>query len=259
MFLKGLGHEIELNYLKKSIVLVLNNQCCGSGIFIPDPGSCFLPILDPGSKNSNKREGWKQICCHTFICIHKFHIIENYFIEILKKKIWANFQRNKKLFTQKIVTKLSKIWVWDPGSGKNLFRIQDPGSRGQKSTGSRIRIRNTAKYLNSSSSSSSFIYTTTGWSTGVATFQVFYATAIYITCIRLITVQCIGRYEWILPSHPVLSRYFLFHLFQCLMQVKECYSLLLHTVSRLYDDCWVMSAFFQSCRGRGTLSPLVSL
>jgi hypothetical protein len=32
------------------------------------------------------------------------------------------------LFTQKIfVTKLSKIWVWDPGSGKNLFRIPDPG------------------------------------------------------------------------------------------------------------------------------------
>jgi hypothetical protein len=35
----------------------------------------------------------------------------------------------------------SKIWVWDPGSGKNLFRIADPGSgpRGQKGTGSRIR------------------------------------------------------------------------------------------------------------------------
>jgi hypothetical protein len=35
------------------------------------------------------------------------------------------------LLTQKIVTKLSKIWIWDPGSGirdpgsgKNLFRIQ---------------------------------------------------------------------------------------------------------------------------------------
>jgi hypothetical protein len=47
------------------------------------------------------------------------------------------------IFTQKIVTKLSKISVWDPGSGKNLFRIPDPGSRGLKSTGSRIRIRNT--------------------------------------------------------------------------------------------------------------------
>jgi hypothetical protein len=34
--------------------------------------------------------------------------------------------------------------IRDPGSGKNLFRIPDLGSRGQKGTGSRIRIRNTA-------------------------------------------------------------------------------------------------------------------
>jgi hypothetical protein len=43
----------------------------------------------------------------------------------------ANFQRIIELFTQSTVTMLSKIWVWDPGS------------RGQKATGSRIRIRNT--------------------------------------------------------------------------------------------------------------------
>jgi hypothetical protein len=67
---------------------------------------------------------------------------------VLKKKIWANFQRIIELFTPKIVNKLSKIWVWDPGSGKNLFRIPDPGSRGQKVTGSRIRIRNTEKQKN---------------------------------------------------------------------------------------------------------------
>jgi hypothetical protein len=39
----------------------------------------------------------------------------------------AHFQRIIELFTQKIVTKLSNIWVWDPGSGKNLFRIPAPG------------------------------------------------------------------------------------------------------------------------------------
>jgi hypothetical protein len=67
---------------------------------------------------------------------------------MLKKKIWANFQRIIELFTQKIVTKLSKIWLGDPGS-----EIRDPektysGSRiqGQKGTGSRIQIRNTEKY-----------------------------------------------------------------------------------------------------------------
>ncbi len=42
---------------------------------------------------------------------------------MLKKKIWAFFQRIIELFTQKLVSKLSKIWVWDPGSG-----IRDPGS-----------------------------------------------------------------------------------------------------------------------------------
>jgi hypothetical protein len=46
---------------------------------------------------------------------------------MLKKIFWANFQRIMKLFTQKIVNKLSKIWAWDPGSGKNLLRIPDPG------------------------------------------------------------------------------------------------------------------------------------
>jgi hypothetical protein len=64
---------------------------------------------------------------------------------MLNKKIWATFTRIIGLFTQKIVTKLSKIWVWDPGSqigdpgpGENLFRIPDPVSRGQKGTGSWI-------------------------------------------------------------------------------------------------------------------------
>ncbi len=70
-------------------------------------GSWFLPIPDLGSKNSNKREGWKNICCRTFFCSHKFHKIENYFIfKMLKKKNWANFQRIIEPFTQKIVTKL---------------------------------------------------------------------------------------------------------------------------------------------------------
>ncbi len=109
----------------------IQSQRCGSGMFIPDPGSWFLPIPipDPRSKNSSKREGWKKICCHTFFCSHKFHLIENYFIfEMLKKNIWANFQRIIKLFTQKIVTMLSKLSVWDPGSGKNYSgsRIQGP-------------------------------------------------------------------------------------------------------------------------------------
>jgi hypothetical protein len=48
----------------------------------------------------------------------------------------ANFQRIIELFAQKIVTKLSKVWVWDPGSGKNLFRIPDPGVKNAPDPGS---------------------------------------------------------------------------------------------------------------------------
>ncbi len=63
-----------------------------------------------------------------------------YIFEVLKKKNWANFQRKIELFIQKIVTKLSKTWVWDPGprSGirKNLFRIPDPGVKKAPDPGS---------------------------------------------------------------------------------------------------------------------------
>jgi hypothetical protein len=77
--------------------------------------------------------------------------MENYInFEMLKKKKLGDFQRIIELFTQKIVTKLSKIWVWDPGSeiwdpgsGKNL-QIPDPGVKKAPVPGSQIRIRNTA-------------------------------------------------------------------------------------------------------------------
>ncbi len=52
----------------------------------------------------------------------------------------ANIQRIFELFTQKIVNKLSKIWIWDPGSD-----IRDPektysGSRIQGSKRHRIPV-----------------------------------------------------------------------------------------------------------------------
>ncbi len=53
---------------------------------------------------------------------------------MLERKIWANFQRIIELLTQKIVTMLSKMWVWDPGKtysgsrikGSKRHRIPDP-------------------------------------------------------------------------------------------------------------------------------------
>ena len=85
---------------------------------VADPG-CLTRILiftHPGSripdpKTGTKERGEKKIFCHTFLCSHKFHKIVNYYsFEVLKKNIWANFQRNIELFTKKIVKKLVKIW-----------------------------------------------------------------------------------------------------------------------------------------------------
>ena len=97
-------------------VLAIKIQCCGSGMFILNPGSRFLPIPDPGSRIQKQqlKRGVKKICCHTFFWSHKFH---------------------------KIVTKLSKIWVWDSGSKirdpeKNLLRIPDPGVKKAPDPGS---------------------------------------------------------------------------------------------------------------------------
>ncbi len=133
------------------------------GSRIPDLGS---RIPDPGSKNSNKRKRWKKIRCQTFYVATKFNKIVNYFsFEVLKKKIWANFQRIIQLFTKKIGKKLFKIWSWDPGSeirdpgsGKNPFRIPDLGSRGQKGTGSRIPdpVPQHCIFLHTSTSDSDF-------------------------------------------------------------------------------------------------------
>jgi hypothetical protein len=68
---------------------------------------------------------------------------------MLKKIIWTSFQRIIELFTQKFVIKLLKFWVWDPGSEIRKKLIPDPGAefRGQKGTGSQIRIRNSVGTL----------------------------------------------------------------------------------------------------------------
>ncbi len=107
---------------------------------IPDPDFYPPRISDPGSQNSNKREGWKKICCHSFLFSHKFHKIEHYFsFEKLKKKFGTIFKELYNFLPQKLSL----------SSQTYRFGIRDPektysGSRGQKGTGSRIRIRNTA-------------------------------------------------------------------------------------------------------------------
>jgi hypothetical protein len=73
----------------------------------------------------------------SYLGSHKFHKIENYFsVEVPKKKNWANLQRIIELFTQRIVSKFSKIWVWDPRSGIRKKAIPDPGVKKAPDPGS---------------------------------------------------------------------------------------------------------------------------
>jgi hypothetical protein len=92
------------------------------------PGSRILIFTRPGSGSriSDPRSQNRKFVVFPFFGAINFTKLNYFIFEMLKKKIWANFHRILELFTQKIVTKLSKIWVWDPGSGKNLFRIPDP-------------------------------------------------------------------------------------------------------------------------------------
>ena len=78
------------------------DQGCLSRIPDPDFYPSRIPdlgFLDP--KKGTKERG-EKIFFHTILCSHKFHKIDNYFsFEVLKKKIWANFQRIIEFFTQK--------------------------------------------------------------------------------------------------------------------------------------------------------------
>jgi len=99
---------------------------------IPDPGS-RIPDLGSQIQIQQQKRGVQNFCLSYLFCSHKKHKIENFinFELVVKKKIWANLQRFLELSTQKVVIKLSKIWVWEPGSriqGSKRHRIPDPGS-----------------------------------------------------------------------------------------------------------------------------------
>ncbi len=129
----GIHLNAKLSLL--DIISSVADPVCLSRILIfpiPDPGS---RIPDP--KTATKKRGQKKLVVIPFFCSHKFHKIENYLsFKMLKNKIWANFQRIIELFTQKIVTMLLKIWVWDPRSG--IRKKTCSGSRIQGSKRHRI-------------------------------------------------------------------------------------------------------------------------
>jgi hypothetical protein len=116
---------------------VADRGCLSRILIFTHPGS---RIPDP--KTATKERGEKKIVVITFFVatnFAKFNII--LFLKCQTKKCGPIFQRIIEVFTQKIVMKALKNMGL--GSGIRKKSIPDPGSRGQKGTGSQIRIRNT--------------------------------------------------------------------------------------------------------------------
>ncbi len=114
-------------------------QCCGSGMFIPDPVFWFLSVPDLGSQiQKQQKRVLTRNSCFTFFS-HKNHQIENYLnFELVKKEFGPLCKELQNFSTKKLSLSSQKFGfgIRDSGSGKNLFRISDRGVR------SRIRIRN---------------------------------------------------------------------------------------------------------------------
>ncbi len=94
---------------------------------IPDPGS---RISDPGSKNSNKRQEWKNFFVIPFFVATNFTKLNIIlFLISWRKKFGPIFQELLKILPKKLSPSPQKygFGIRDPGSGKNLIRIPDPG------------------------------------------------------------------------------------------------------------------------------------
>jgi hypothetical protein len=108
---------------------------------IPDPDFYPSRIPNPGFRiqKQQQKRGVKKICYHTFLCVHKFHKIENHFsFESVKEKNLGQFSKNYRTFYPKIVTKLSKMGfgIRDPRSGIREKPIPDPGVKKAPDPGS---------------------------------------------------------------------------------------------------------------------------
>ena len=118
---------------------------------IPDPDFYPSRIPDPGSripdpKTATKDRGEKNSFVKPFFVATNFTKLNIIlFLICWRKKFGPIFQELLKFLPKKLSPSPQKygFGIRDPRSGIRKKPIPDPGSRGQKGTGSRIRIRNT--------------------------------------------------------------------------------------------------------------------
>jgi hypothetical protein len=113
-------------------------QCCASGVVYSRSGSCILghsrseSTLKPNAEDPGclsripdptsvaKRGG----CCLIFFCSHKIYRTENYLFLNRYRKNLSQLTMSFSTWYSKNCLQALHILVADPGSGKNLFRIQ---------------------------------------------------------------------------------------------------------------------------------------
>ncbi len=106
---------------------------------ILDPESLFLPIADPGSKNSNKREGWKKICCHTLLYPQISQNLKLSYFWNAEEKNLGQFWKNYRIFLTKKLSLSSQKYgfgIRDPEKSYSGSWIPDPGVKKSPDPGS---------------------------------------------------------------------------------------------------------------------------
>jgi hypothetical protein len=96
---------------------VSQRQCCGSGMFIPDPDFYPSRVSDPGSKNSYRRVVRKKIVVKHFFVATKYTKCKIIlFLNCARKKCGPNFKELRNFLPKKLSLSFQKY----------EFGIRDP-------------------------------------------------------------------------------------------------------------------------------------
>ncbi len=127
---RDISGQFSYYALSCEVFNMLRIQCCGSGMFIPDPWYGFVipsRILDLGSRIQQEKRGGEKISSLNIFYLNIFSQIENY-LAFWKgvENFLSHLTKNLSFLTQNIVPRSQNDGL-DPGSGKKL--IPDPGSK----------------------------------------------------------------------------------------------------------------------------------